>query len=308
LKILITGGNGFIGSYLVDELIRRNYETYILDNHFPGFGNKQRNEKAIIINGDIRNYEHVDFATKNMDVVIHLAALSHVTTCRDNPRMAVEVNVCGTTNILDACLKNKVKRVIVAGTDHVYGNDLESISLKETEPHQGLIDDMYASTKTMSVAITRLYNKLYGLGAIITISGNVFGERQSKPNAIPNFIDAALNNKDITIFGDGKQTRDFYHIDNLVEGYIKCIETPNIEGEIFNFGAEKETSIVDLATTIKQLCNSKSKIIFKDADISTLGMRRMLLCTDKAKQKLGYKLIVSFEDGLKKTIDEIKKI
>ena len=201
-KILVTGGNGFIGSHLVDELVK-NYAIYVLDNNFPSFG-KNHNSHVNIINGDIRNFSHVDFATSNIDTVIHLAALSHVTSCYENPLMAMNVNVLGTANVLEACRKNDVSRIIVAGTDHIYGHEIsKKKKVSETYNHDGLLNgDTYATTKTMTVALTNLYNREYGLPTIITISGNVFSERQSKPNVIPSFIENALQNKDIIIHGD----------------------------------------------------------------------------------------------------------
>jgi len=299
-RILVTGGNGFIGSHLVDELTK-NYEVYILDNHFPSFG-KNYNPKANIINGDIQNFDHVDFATTNIHTVIHLAALSHVTNCHKNPLMAVNVNVLGTANVLEACRKNDVSRVIIAGTDHIYGHQVsENSKVSELYHNNGIINgDTYAVTKTMTVALTNLYHREYGLSTVITLSGNVFSERQSKPNVIPSFIESALQDKNIIIHGDGEQTREFYHIDNLVYGYKLCIETPNIEGETFNFSGNNEVTINDLAQKIIDIIGSKSRI---EHDLSTSsGMNAMSLDISKAERILGYKVITSFDEGLKRTI------
>lgn len=301
-RILITGGAGFIGNNLAKNL-KNDYEVYILDNHFPGFGTRTVSH-VNIINGDVRIPEQVDFATTNINTVIHLAAISHVTACKNNPKLAFDVNVRGTINVLDACVKNGVDRVIVAGTDHVYGSNLDMNELPVLEHHSyaGIKEDVYAVTKTMSVELTSLYHRLYDLDTITTFSGNVFGYGQSKPNAIPNFIDAALKNEEIIIHGNGLQTRDFYHVDNLVSGYRKCIEAPKVySGHSFNFGGEKEISIKHLAEKIVEMCESKSRIIH---DLSTAaGMKRMSLDISKAKNCLGYNVIVPFEEGLQKTID-----
>lgn len=299
-KILVTGGNGFIGSHLVDELVK-DYEVYILDNFFPGFG-RYHNPKANLINGDIRNYDHVGFATSNIDTVIHLAAMSHVTNCYKNPLMAVNVNILGSANVLEACRMNDVSRVIMAGTDHIYGHEIsKKKKVSELHHYNGIRNgDTYAVTKSMTVALTDLYHREYGLPTIVTISGNVFSERQSKPNVIPSFIENALQDKDIIIHGDGEQTREFYHVDNLVHGYKLCIETPCIEGESFNFGGKYEISINDLSQKIIDMIGSKSRI---EHDLSTSsGMNAMSLDISKAERILGYKVIIPFDEGLKRTI------
>jgi len=297
-KILITGGNGFIGNHLVNDLIR-DYEVYVLDNHLPGFGNHDKNLKAKYINGDIRKIQDLIFATCGIDIVVHLAAISHVTKCKEHPSLAFDVNVTGTKNILEACRENNVKRIVIAGTDHIYGHSAKC-PVSETSPRLGIHEnDVYAVTKTMAVELALMYYKLYDLPVVINVSGNVFGEGQSKPNAIPNFIDAALKNEDITIHGDGSQTRDFYHVSNLVNAYRLCMETEDIEGEIFNFGSGTPRSINRIAQLVIDECRSMSKIIHTDDDI---GMKEMYLDTTKSKMILGFKGKNSFKDELGKLI------
>ena len=308
-RVLVTGGAGFIGSHLIDELVK-NYEVYSMDNHLPGFGNKHINPLAHQISGDIRRYEDIEFAIKNIDYVIHLAALSHVSTCLNDPKMAYDVNIGGTINILEACRKNDIKRLICAGTDHVYGSkNYKYQPIDELHPHNAIFeDDIYGKSKTMAIEIIQTYHRLYKLSTIITLSGNVFSERQSRPNVIPSFIDAALHNEDLIIHGNGEQTREFSHISNLVDFYIKCIETPKIEGELFNISGENELTINKLAEKILELIpESKSKIIHIPDNQGHNIMEKMSLNIDKAKRLLDYKVITSFEDGLKQTIEEYRK-
>lgn len=301
----MTGGSGFIGSHLVDELIRKGYETYILDNHLPGFGNKKT--EANIINGDVRRYEDVDFAMKNIDIVIHLAAVSHVSTCRENPKLCYDINVGGTVNILEACRKNEVERLVVAASDHIYGKNPEYLPLNENHPLNALYEtDPYGQSKAMQTVLSQMYHKLYALPVVITASGNVFSERQSIPNVIPNFITAALNDVDLVIHGDGTQTRDFYHVCNLVNAYILCMEDSYINGHLFNIGGENELSVNNIANKILEFIpESKSKIKHID-DIRYNAMNRMILNISKARNILGYEVKVDFEEGLRRTIEAYK--
>jgi len=300
-RILVTGGAGFIGSHLIDELVK-NYEVYSFDNHLPGFGNKHINPLAHQISGDVRRYEDVEFAIKNIDYVIHLAAISHVSSCLNDPKLAFDVNIGGTVNILDACRKlGTVKRIIVAGSDHIYGKNpiLPASELNELD---GLYEsDVYGQTKSMVVNISKMYYDLYDLPVVITASGNVYSSRQSKPNMIPNWIDAAIKNEPLHIHGSGNQTRDVYHIDDLVAGYIKCMETPEIDGELFNFGSGNEYTINEIANEILWLTESKSKIIHT-RDTTYNAMNRMCLNVDKAKKMLNWETTMNLRNGLKKTI------
>ena len=307
-KILVTGGAGFIGSHLIDKLVE-NYEVYSMDNSLPGFGNKRINPLAHQITGDIRRYEDIEFAINNIDFVIHLAAISHVSTCINNPMLAFNVNVQGTVNLLEACRKQgNIKRVIVAASDHIYGKNPAILPVTENDGYKSLSEnDVYGMTKAMQAVIAKMYNDFYHVPTVITASGNVYSERQSFPNVIPSFIYNALNNKDLIIHGSGEQTRDFYYISDLVSGYIKCLETPHIEGELFNFGnGGVETSIIKIAELIIKLTNSKSEIKHIN-DTKLNAMNRMSLDIHKAKVLLNWKPTISLEEGLIMTINEWRK-
>ncbi len=304
VNILVTGGAGFIGSHLVDELVK-DYEVYSMDNSLPGFGNKRINPLAHQITGDIRRYEDIEFAINNIDFVIHLAAVSHVSTCINNPMLAFDINVQGTVNLLEACKKQgNIKRVIVAASDHIYGRKPAILPVAENDGYKALYEsDVYGKTKAMQVVIAKMYNDFYHVPTIVTASGNVYSSRQSKPNMIPNFIDAAFNNNPITIHGSGEQTRDIYYISDLIDGYIKCLETPRIEGDLFNFGSGQELSVNDIAAKIIELTNSKSEIIHVKNTIFN-AMDRMSLEIRKARELLNWRPKISLEEGLMITIKE----
>ncbi len=303
-KILVTGSAGFVGSHLIDELIKRDYEVYGFDAHFPGFGNKYLNPKCHQINGDVRRYEDVEFAIKNIDYIVHLAAVSHVSNCLNDPKMAFDINVGGTINILDACRKlGNVKRIVCAASDHIYGKNPHLPASENNRLNALTEGDVYGKTKAFQAVISKMYYDLYGLPVVITASGNVYSSRQSKPNIVPTFIDAALQNKPLYVHGDGKQTRDTYHINDLVSGYIKCIETKNIDGELFNFGSGHETSVNEIANKILELTGSKSEIIHIE-DTTLNAMNRMYLYVNKAKIWLDWESKVNLDDGLRRTIEE----
>lgn len=304
-KILVTGSAGFIGSHLVDELVKQNYEIFCMDNHFPGWGNHYLNLKAHQINGDIRNFDSVDFATKNIDVVIHLAALSHVKTCLENPKLAYDINVGGTVNVLESCRKNNVKRVIIASSDHIFGRNPE-IPVKETSRYEAANEsDVYGMTKLFQLRLSQLYYKQYGLPVVITASGNVYGKNQSRPNLIPNFIYALKNNENLIIHGDGNQTRDFYNIIDLCKAYQLCIETPNIDGELFTFGSGIETSINYIAEILLELYpENKSKIVHIE-ETKLNAMNRMCIDYSKAKKILNWEPKIKLKEGLKMMVNNI---
>jgi len=308
-KILITGGKGFIGSHLIDKLIELEYETYSLDNSFPQFGNKYLNPKCHQIVGDVRNFDQVDFALTNMDYCIHLAAISHVKTCRENPKLAFDVNVGGTTNVLEACRKHNIKRIVCASSDHIYGKN-PNIPVKETNRFEAANEsDVYGLTKLFQLRLCQLYYKQYGLPVVITASGNVFSERQCKPNVIPSFILNAFENKDLIIHGNGNQSRDFYHVLNLCNAYVKCLETPNIDGELFNISGKYKLTINQLAKKILELIpESKSKIVYIPNSEGHNIMEEMSLDIKKAEHLLGYKIIIPFDEGLKLTIESFRKM
>lgn len=308
-KILVTGSNGFIGSHLVDELCKQDYEVYSMDNSLPQFGNKYINPKAHRICGDVRNFESVNFATKNIDIVVHLAAISHISTCLEDPKIAFETNIIGTTNVLEACRKNNVKKVVVASSDHIYGKSPRLPANEDTNDFDALYDtgDVYGKTKAIQAITARMYYDLYRLPVIITASGNVFSSRQSIPNVVPSFIINALTNKDLVIHGNGDQTRDIYYISNLIDGYIRCIESNDkCNGELFNFGSGKETSINQIAWRILELVpETQSKITYIN-DTKLNAMNRMYLDTNKAKRMLDWRIKISLDEGLRMTVDEMR--
>jgi len=219
VKFLVTGGAGFIGSNIVEELLNRGCTVRVLDNFSTGKREnlKQFNKDIELIEGDIRSYHIVQQAVKGIDVILHQAALPSVPRSIKDPITSNEVNVVGTLNILEAAKENGVKRVVYASSSSVYGDN------PELPKHEGMMPNPlspYAVSKLAGEKYCNIYSRLYGIETVTLRYFNVFGPKQD-PNSqysavIPLFIKAIMNDKQPIIFGDGTQSRDFTHVANVV--------------------------------------------------------------------------------------------
>ena len=258
MKILVTGGAGFIGSNLVKYLIERGDEVKVLDNLLRG--NKLDNEtlkKIQLIKGDIRDYSTVKNAVEGCDIVYHLAAVLGVDIVADNPIETMDVEVIGMKNVVDASILYGIEKIIYASTSGVYGKSAMNSAVTE---------NVEISPKS-SYAIAKRFNEIYlmsvkqekGLDSISCRFFNVYGYKQDERMVIPRFVNQTINESAITVYGTGNQTRDFTFIDDVVKSLVGLAD--KVSGcEIFNISRGKENSINELANTIKSLLNSKSKI------------------------------------------------
>jgi UDP-glucose 4-epimerase len=306
---LITGGAGFIGSNIAKELVSQGNSVVIFDNFSSG---KKDNLSGILnkidlIKGDIRNISQLRRSFKDIDYVLHHAALASVQMSINDPITTNEVNVNGTINVLKAAKELKVKKVIFASSCAAYG-DSRILPLKETENVAPL--SPYAISKLSAEFYCKIFTKLFGLNTVILRYFNVFGPNQD-PNSeysavLPKFITAVLKGKDPIIYGDGKQTRDFVYIDNVVSANILASKCNNKEaqGNIFNIASGKMMSLLDIVRSISTVTNKRITPIFmpkKSGDI-----RMSVADISKARRILGYKPKVSFEAGLKISVDWYK--
>lgn len=309
-KFLVTGGAGFIGSNLAEYLVNQGYYVRVLDNLATG---KKENIAALldksnfeIIEGDIRLLDDCLKACEGIDYVLHQAALGSVPRSIKDPKTTNDVNITGTLNMLIAAREHKVKKFVYASSSSVYGD----------EPHLPKIEDRvgkplspYAITKKVNELYARNFYELYGLPTIGLRYFNVFGRRQD-PNSvyaavIPNFVKALSEGRAPIIHGDGKQSRDFTYVDNVIEANLKaCLAGPEANGEVFNIAYGGQVTVNELYNTIKELMNVAIEPIYgperpgdikhSNADIS------------KAKKLLNYDPKYSFYDGIKLTIDWYK--
>jgi len=296
MKIVVTGGAGFIGSHLADKLIELGHRVIVIDNLSTG-NIDNINYKAEFHQLDIGE----DFARdvlkkllKNVDYVFHLAANARVMECLENPFLAHDSNVAGTINVLEACRKNDVKKIIHTSTCSVYGIPLE-INMPITEVTKIDLVHTYGATKYMQEIYVDLFTKLYGLSSVILRYFNVYGtKRQAETGAYPNVLAAFSRQKrefgKVFVTGDGEQTRDFVHVFDVVDANIKAMESDFKNAEIFNIGSGKRSTINELADRF-------------DCEVEYIEPRpaeaRHLYsdCT-KAKQSLNWEPTVPLKDGI----------
>ncbi len=318
MKILVTGGAGFIGSHLCEELLRTGSEVYAVDNLSTGsLGNIRHlseNKNFTCAVDTIMNEKLMDRLMKKCDIVYHLAAAVGVKLIMDEPIETLRTNVLGTEIVLKLANKYK-KKVLIASTSEIYGNHLEH-SLKEDDNRiLGPIEKRrwaYACSKSLDEFLAQGYFIEKKLPVVIARFFNTVGPRQTGAYGmvIPNFIQSALLNKPITIYGDGKQTRSFTHVYDVVGAIIALMEHPKAEGDVFNIGSEEEISIEELAKRIKKAANSKSEIAHisyeKAYGSGFEDMRRRVPNISKIKKLINYRPRFKLDDIIKAVISHFK--
>lgn len=297
-KILVTGGAGFIGSHLVRRLVEEGNEVTVLDNLLRG--NKLDHDvmqKIYLRIGDVRNYQVVDELTKGCDQIYHFAAVLGVDVVADNPVETMDTEVIGMKNIADAAMKHGVSKIIYASTSGVYGHSAIEKSFTE---------EIQIDPRT-SYAIAKRYNEIYlkalfeekGLNSLSLRFFNIYGKKQDNRMVIPRFLEQALAGNPITVYGQGKQTRDFTYIDDTVTACVQLAEKGG-QAEIFNIANENELTIEDLAHAIVKVTNSKSKISYIEAPKKRYDyeVERRYGSSDKLFKTIGFKPNTQLEEGL----------
>ena len=302
---LVTGGAGFIGSHLVEGLLAEGYRVRVFDNLSTGKSESLDPFRSRIewIEGDLRNESDVRRAVEGIDYLFHVAANRAVLRSVDNPLETNEVNVKGTLQVLLAARDAKVKRVIFSSSSSVYG-DTEKFPSEETDKPNPL--SPYAASKLMGEYYGRIFTQLYALDTVLLRYFNVFGPRQnpeSKYSAvIPLFIQSLVGGKSPEVHWDGKQSRDFTYVANVVHGNLLAMKTPAAKGEIFNIACRNEYSVLDIFESLKRILNQPSvKPVFRPKRAG--DVRRTFADISKAERILGYKVLVDFETGLRKTVE-----
>lgn len=301
-KILITGGAGFIGSHLAERLLKEGHQVIILDNFSSGRKENISGLKVKIIKGDIVKKISLPYVNE----IYHLASLASPIFYQKYPVETALSNSVGTYNLLIVARKYKSK-ILFASTSEVYGNPLEH---PQKESYWGNVNPIglrscYDESKRLGETLMMDFNREYGVKVRIARIFNTFGPKMriDDGRVIPNFISQALKNKPITIYGDGKQTRSFCYVADMVEGLIKLMNS-NYSQPV-NLGNPREITILELAEKIKKITNSKSKIIFKKLPEDDPIKR----CPDisLAKKILKWEPKISLEKGLIETIEWFRK-
>ena len=295
-RILVTGGAGFIGSHLTKRLIEKGYDVIVLDNLSRGKVDNisQVMQTIDFIKGDIRDYELIDRLIKNIDVVIHLAALSRVQPSIENPELCFDINVKGTEIIARICSKYN-KKLIFASSREVYGTPKY---LPVDEGHSLNPENPYGTSKVAAESIIRAYSKCYGLEYIILRLANVYGPRDFD-RVIPIFINKALKNEKLVVYGKDK-ILDFIYISDVVNAFINALEM-NERNLTLNIGSGIGTKLTDLAMLIKNIVNSNSNIVIKETKKGEI--EKFIADISKAKSILKWQPIVNLNSGIRNIIE-----
>ncbi|MCX5704307.1 MAG: NAD-dependent epimerase/dehydratase family protein [Candidatus Omnitrophica bacterium] len=299
MKILVTGGAGFVGSHIVDNLIENKHEVIVLDNLSTGdISNLNKNAK--FYKEDIKNKDKIEeiFQIEKPEIVYHTAAQVNVRESISNPIMDAQTNIIGSLNLIEECKKNKVKKIIFSSSAAVY-SALSHIPTSETEPTEPT--NPYGVAKLTVEKYLKYYKHSHNLDFVILRYSNVYGPRQSnkgEAGVVSIFVNKILNKNQITINGAGDQTRDFIFVEDVARASILAL---NLEG-IYNVSTGKESSINEIFSLIKKYTNSG--VIASHAPAIFGELRRSILNPSKIKEK-GWES-TELKEGLKKTADWFK--
>ena len=311
-KFLMIGGAGLIGSHTIEKLLNEDVkEVLIFDNFVRGkyenLSNVLKDPRCKIYEagGDILQEEILDDAIKNVDGVFHFAAL-WLLQCHEFPKYAFDVNVKGTFNVIDACRKNKVEKLIYSSSASVYGDAL-SEPMEETHPFNN--KNFYGATKICGEAILKAYFHRYGLNYIGLRYMNVYGPRQDYKGAyiavIMKMLDAIDQGNSPVIYGDGSEAFDFVSVKDCAEANL-CAMKSSASDQFLNVGTGKRTSLRELAELIVKITNCKKPIKYAERSSATMVKNR-IGCTKKASSLIGFNAKIDLEEGLNLLIDWRKK-
>lgn len=297
-KILITGGAGFIGSHLVNKLAESGNNVVVIDDLSSG-ERKNISNKIKFYKADVRSKKVLEiFKAEKPEIVFHLAARPLVEEAYKNPVEAIEVNIMGTVNVLEACRKQKgIKSIIIVSSDKAYGTS-GNLPYKEDHPLKG--SHPYDVSKSAADMIAKTYFSTYGLPVKITRFSNVFGPGDINfSRIVPGIIEAATKNKKLLIRSDGKMIREYTYIEDIVDGCIKLANHNKNFGEAFNFGSKNVFSVLDVVKKAEFALGKK--INYKILNIAKNEIPEQYLDWSKAKAVLNWEPRTTFEDGMKET-------
>ncbi|MGA2505261.1 MAG: SDR family oxidoreductase [Anaerolineales bacterium] len=303
MRTLVTGGAGFIGSHIVEELLQRGHTVRVLDNFSTGTRKNLEDfqGKVEILEGDLCDAETVKTAVRDVEHIFHLAAFVSVPQSMSDPETCFEVNVGGTVTLLEAARRAGSRKVVISSSTAVYGDTdvfptTEETTLRPLSP--------YAVSKQVNELYARLYTQIMGLPVTILRYYNVYGPRQRPDSdyaaAIPIFVRQLAASKPITVFGDGKQSRDFIFVKDVVRANLLAVDS-DTSGEPFNICTGHETTLLDLLEKLSEIAPHPPEVCF-DAPRSG-DIYRSVGSPDKAATLLGFRAETSLAEGLAQTVD-----
>jgi UDP-glucose 4-epimerase len=312
MRILVTGGAGFIGGHLAESFVEDGHDVVVVDNFEPFYdvGIKEHTVEDcravaasgdgsyVLEEGDIRDADLVDDLVSGVDVVVHQAAQAGVRTSVDRPRKVTDINVDGTVNVLQSAVDHDVDRVILASSSSVYGKP-EYLPYDEEHPMEPV--SPYGVSKLATEHYARVYHELHDLSTVCLRYFTVYGPRMRPNMAISNFVSRCYNGNPPVIYGDGTQTRDFTHVDDVIAANRTLLESSAADGEVLNVGSTDNIDIEGLAAVVRDQLAPDLDLVFDDereadadhthADVS------------KARRLIDYEPATSIEDGVEKFID-----
>lgn len=305
--VLITGGTGFLGSHLCDCMLAKGHQVICMDNFITGNPNNiahlKDNEHFVLARHDVTQFIKID---EQIDYILHFASPASPIDYQKIPIQTLKANALGTHNALGLAMAKKA-RLLLASTSEVYGDPQVN---PQPESYWGHVNPTgprgcYDESKRFAEALTMAYYRIHKVDTRIVRIFNTYGPRMRPDDgrAIPTFINQAMNNKPLTVFGDGKQTRSFCYVSDLIEGIYKLLMS-DIHDPI-NLGNPDEISLLELAKRIIKLAKSSSSVVFKPLPVEDPKVRRP--DTSKARKELGWTPRVTLDDGLNQTIDYFRK-
>ena len=303
MTYLVTGGAGFIGSHLAEELVRRGHAVRVVDSLVTGKRSNLAHLPAVeLLEGDLADPAVAARAVAGTDYVLHQAAIPSVPRSVSDPVTSNRANIDASLNLLVAARDAGVKRLVYAGSSSAYG-DTPTLPKREDMPAGPL--SPYALQKLVAEQYGQLFTRLYGFEAVTIRYFNVFGPRQDPGSpysgVISLFATALLEGRQPVIYGDGEQTRDFTYVANVVDGVLRAVEAPNVAGEVINVATGGRISLNHLLETMNRIVGTDIRPVYKEPRAG--DVRHSQADIVKAGRLLGYSPTVTFEDGLRKTLD-----
>jgi UDP-glucose 4-epimerase len=303
-KVLVTGGAGFIGSHLVDALLSRGAKVIVYDNFDEYYTRKEENIRHNfgnpsfkLLRADVLDYEVLSSCMKGVDVVFHLAAQPGVRYSMENPAKTSSVNVLGTLNVLRAAKEADVRRVVYASSSSVYGNPMYT-PVDESHPLRPI--SIYGASKVAAELYCRVFHEQLGLPVVILRYFTVYGPRQRPDMAIYRWTEQMFEGRPLTIYGDGRQARDFTYVEDAVSATLRAAEVEGVDGEVLNVGGGRRVSVNEVVGILAKVAGAEVKLAYEPSRLGDVEATHADI--SKARRLLDFEPRTKLEDGLREFI------